>query len=284
MMARKYNILHLPLLSFFSKRLYRDVGQNWKGANMTYLFLLLAICWIPPTLSLRKDIIQALDSDSYQMQIINQVPDIHIEDGQVKVDQQEPLYIKRSDGTVAAIIDTTGSMNYIDDDGVVALLTETDLVIRSGKKQFSTLNLAKVSDFHFSKLIANQWIQMAKNSLVPFSYGIFLLLSYIFTVVLMLVVAFAGLILSAAMRSSLKFAGILRIAAAATTPSIILIATSIALKQAIPWPVYAVVMLLYLLLGIKACSKPAEEERAPTLKLTSLLDEEKLDEQHIHAA
>ena len=281
-MNRKYSILHLPLLSFFSKRLYRDVGHNWKGANMTYLFLLLAICWIPPTLSLRKDMLQSLDSN--QMQIINQLPDIRIEDGQVKVDQQEPLYIKRNDGTVAAIIDTTGSMNYIDDEGVVALLTETDLIIRRGKRQFNTLNLAQVSDFHLNKQIASQWLQMTKNSLAPLSYGIFLLLSYIFTVLLMLLVAVVGLILSAAMHSSLKFSGILRISAAAATPSIILIAISVALERAIPGLIYIAVTLLYLLAGIIACRKPAEKEQAPTLKLTSLLDEEMHGEQHTHAA
>ncbi len=280
-MNKKYSILHLPLLSFFSKRLYRDVGHNWKGANMTYLFLLLAICWIPPTLSLRKDMLQSLDSN--QMQIINQLPEIHIEDGQVKVDQQEPLYIKRKDGTVAAIIDTTGSMNYIDNDGVVALLTETDLIIRRGKKQFNTLNLAQISDFHFNKHIANQWIQMTKNSLAPLSYGIFLLLSYIFTVLLMLLVAIVGLILSSMMHSSLKFPGVLRIAAAAATPSIILIAASIAMRQAIPGLIYGVVTLLYLLVGIISCSKPAEEEQVTTLRLTSLLEEDPV-KRHSHAA
>ena len=282
-MGKKYNILHLPFLSFFSKRLYRDVGQNWKGANMTYLFLLLAICWIPPTLSLRKDMLQSLESN--QMQIINQLPDILIEDGLVKVDQQEPLYIKRNDGTVAAVIDTTGSMNYIDDDAVVALLTETDLIIRRGKKQFNTLNLAQVSEFHLNKHIANQWLQMTKNSLAPLSYGIFLLLSYIFTVLLMLLVAVVGLILSAAMHSSLKFSGILRIAAAAATPSIILIAISIALEQAISGLIFIAITLIYLLVGIVSCTKPAEEEQAPRLRLTSLLDEEeKHGEQRTHAA
>ncbi|MHC4906616.1 MAG: DUF1189 family protein, partial [Planctomycetota bacterium] len=66
-------------MSFFSKRLYRDVGQNWKGSNLSYLFLLLAICWIPPTLTLRKDMIQSLNSN--QVQLINQLPDIRISNG-----------------------------------------------------------------------------------------------------------------------------------------------------------------------------------------------------------
>ena len=279
MMNRKYSILHLPIMSFFSKRLYRDVGQNWKGSNLSYLFLLLAICWIPPTLTLRKDMIESLNSN--QVQLINQLPDIRISNGRVEIDQKEPYFIKKNGKTVA-IIDTTGSMNYIDDDGVMALLTEDALIVRRGNNQFNTLDLSKVSYFHINKQIANQWIQMTKNSLAPLSYGIFLLLSYIFTVLLMLLIAIVGLILSALMHSSLKFSGVLRIAAAAATPSIILVTVSVALGRTIPGLVYIAVTLLYLLAGIISCSKPMEEE-IPKLRLSGILEEEH-EKRQSHAA
>lgn len=273
-------MLHLPLFTFFSKRLYRDVGQNWKGANLSYLFLLLAICCIPPTLSLRKDIIQSLDSN--QLQIINQLPDIHIKKGRVMIDQNQPSYIKHNGKTVA-IIDTTGSMNYIDDANVFALLTENELIVRRGPNEFNTLDLSQVTEFHLNKQIANRWIQMTKNSLAPLSYGIFLLLSYIFTVLVMLLTAVVGLILSSAMHSSLKFSGVLRLAAAAATPAIILVSISIALGQTIPGLIYIGVTLIYLLIGIMVCAKPMEEE-IPKINLTALLDEKDDDLRHSHAA
>ena len=100
----------------------------------------------------------------------------------------------------------------------------------------------------------------------------------------MLLTAIVGLILSAAMHSSLKFPGILRIAAAAATPSIILIAVSIALGRTIPGLIYIAVTLLYLLIGIMSCAKPAEEEEIPKLRLTDLLGEEEHGERHTHAA
>jgi len=151
-------------------------------------------------------------------------------------------------------------MNYIDDDSVKVLLTETKLVVRRGKKQFNTLDLAQISEFHLNRDIANRWIQTTKDSLAPLSYGIFLLLSYIFAVLFILLAAIAGLILSAIMHSSLKFAGVLRIAAAAITPSIILITVSAALGHAIPGLVYFVISMIYLLVGISACAKPVETE------------------------
>lgn len=271
MINKKYNIFQLPFLAFFSKKLYRDVGQNWKGANFAYLFLLLAICWVPSTLSLRKDLVKSLDSN--QVHLINQLPDIHIKNGRVEMDQQKPYPIKNRSGQTVAIIDTTGSMNYIADEHVMALLTASELVVRRGKNQFNTLDLSQVSEFHLNKTIANEWLQTTRNALAPLSYGLFLLLSYIFAVLAMLLTAIVGLVLSSAMHSSLKFSGVLRIAVAAATPSIILITVSTALGQSIPGLAYIGFTLLYLLIGIASCSKPAEEKEIPKLKLTGLLDE-----------
>jgi len=271
MIGKKYNVVQLPFLAFFSKKLYRDVGQNWKGANFAYLFLLLAICWVPSTLSLRKNLTKSLDSN--QAHLINQLPDIHIKNGRVEVDQQKPYSIKNLGGQTVAIIDTTGSMNYIADAHVMALLTDSKLIFRRGQNQFNTLDLSQVSEFHLNKQVASQWLQTTRNALAPLSYGLFLLLSYIFAVLAMLLTAIVGLVLSSAMHSSLKFAGVLRIAVVAATPSIILITVSSALGLSVPGLVYVAFTLLYLLIGIASCSKPPEKQEIPNLKLTDLLDE-----------
>lgn len=282
MTGKKYNMVQLPFLAFFSKKLYRDIGQNWKGANFAYLFLLLAICWIPSSLTLREDLIKSLDSN--QAHLINQLPDINIENGRVELDQQKPYLIKNRTGQTVAIIDTTGSMNYIEDANVMALLTESELIVRRGKNQFNTLDLSQVSEFHLSQDIANQWLQTTRNALAPLSYGLFLLLSYIFAVLAMLLTAVVGLILSNAMHSTLKFAAVLRIAVAAATPSILLITVSSALGHSVPGWAYIAFTFLYLLIGIKSCTKPTESE-IPKLKLSALLDTAGDDlSQQTHAA
>ena len=271
MINKKYSIVHLPLFSFFSRKLYRDVGQNWKGANFSYLFLLLAICCILPTLNVRNKIVNSFDNN--QLQIINQLPDIHIKNGRVDMDQQKPLYITQA-GKPVAIIDTTGSMNYIADDNVMALLTSDKLIIRRGPNQFNTLNLSEVADFRLNKEIATEWLQLAKSTIAPLSYGLFLLLSYIFAVLSMLVVATGGLIFSMALHGSLKFSGAVRIATTAVTPAIILITAAAAFGQSIPGIAYVAVTLLYLFIGIKACSKPAEASDTPQINLAALIHEE----------
>jgi hypothetical protein len=273
MMIRKYNLISMPFFAFFSKRAYRDVARNWKGVNFAYLFLLLAACCIPPTLSLRDEMVNSLDQG--QSSLINQIPDIRIDDGRVIVDQTAPIYITRQDGSPAIIIDTTGSMNYIDDEQVLALLTESALIVRRGEKAFNTLDLSNITDFHINQHIANQWLLTAKGSIAPLSYGIFLMTSYVFAVMVMLLAAVVGLILSLAMRGTLNFASALRVATVAATPSIILITVSAAVGFTMPSGIHLALTLVYLVIGVSACcTKEAQISKTGQVDLKSLLNED----------
>lgn len=285
MANKKYSIFFLPLFSFFSKRLYRDIGWNWKGANLAYLFILLAICWIPSTLSLRNQMLTSLGAS--ELNLLNQVPDLHIENGRTIYPQTKPYFITRANGTPLAIIDTTGSMNFIDDDNVMALLTETELIVRLGPNQFNTLDLSQVSSLHINKQILRSWLWTAKKTLAPLSYGIFLLISYLFTLLFLLLISLIGLLISTAAHASLKFPGVLRIAAAAATPSIILITLTVAVDNATPLAVYTapVLTVSYLLIGILSCKKHNAEKETPRLKLAALLaSESDMARTHTHAA
>jgi hypothetical protein len=277
MMIGKYNLLSIPFFSFFSKRAYRDVARNWKGVNFSYLFLLLAACCIPPTLTLRDEMVKSLDQG--QVGLISQIPDIQVQNGRVIVDQTEPLHITRKDGSTAVIIDTTGSMNYIDDDRVIALLTESSLIVRRGEKAFNTFDLSTITDVHINQQLANSWLQTAKGSIAPLSYGLFLMLSYVFAVMVMLLAAVIGLILSLAMHGTLNFASALRVATVAATPSIIFITISAALGFTIPPAIHLAITLIYLVVGVSACSKAAEVIEVGKVDLKSLLNDDKASTQ-----
>ena len=273
-------MLQLPFLSFFSKKLYRDVGQNWKGANIAYLFILLAICWVPVTLQLRREVVQSLGSN--QSLLLNQIPDIHIKNGRVEMNQKKPYPIKNLSGKTVAIIDTTGSMNYIADNNVKVLLTEDKIIFRRGQNQFKTLSLAQIGELHLNKEVVAEWLQTTQGALTPLSYGLLLLLSCIFTVFVVLMAAVTGWILSPALHSALKFAGVMRVAAAAATPAIILITVAATLGQSIPGPIYIAVALSYLFIALKSCAGQAEDQETPRLNLVLLLHKE--DSVHIHDA
>jgi len=272
MKTKKYRLFHTPLLAFFSGRLYRDVARNWKGVNFAYLFLLLAICCVPATLQMRQGILKSLESG--HVDILNQLPEIHIVDGEASVKGTQPHYIRNGQGDPIAIIDTTGSMNYIDDPTVQVMLTESKLIVRRGRNLFNTFNLEGITDLTINKHILNEWVRRFKDSIAPLSYGIFLMLSYIFAVMALMFVAIVGLIVSSLVKNSLGFTSVMRIATVAATPSIIAITVLAAMGITLPVSAYLATTFLYLFIGIKASQKNVtEEDEEGRIDLKALLHE-----------
>ncbi len=242
---------------------------------MAYLFLLLAICCLPATLHVRENMLRSLEVG--QVELLNQIPDIQIRNGSASIDQKQPHFIKRADGTSLAIIDTTGSMNYIDDPNVMVLLTESKLIIRRGKNLFNTFDLAGVADLQINKTIVNGWIHITKSFISPLSYGIFLMLSYIFAILCLLLFAVVGLLISTAMHNPLHFKGALRIASVAATPAIIFISISASLGYHIPAAFYLGITGIYLFIGIKACGGGAPVASGNAINLKSFLHEDDIE-------
>lgn len=251
MKIKRYRLAQLPFLAFFSKRVYADVGRNWKGVNLAYVFLLLAVCCVPITLHTREALLSSMETG--QVDILNQLPEINIRYGEASADVKQPHYIRASNGDPIAIIDTTGSMNYIDDASVKVLLTETKLIVRRGRNLFNTFDLEGIDDLTINKHIINDWANAIKGSVAPLSYGIYLLLSYIFAVMALVFVAIVGLILAQLTKSPLSFKDSLRVATVAATPSIIFITIAGALGFGIPVYIYLAVTFLYLFAGVKSC-------------------------------
>lgn len=265
----KYRVLQLPFLAFFSKRLYRDIGLNWKGANLAYLFLLLAICSVPTALHYRDSIIKGLESN--EVTILNQIPEIQIKNGIAHVDVKMPYYIKNTSGQPVAIIDTTGSMNYIDDPSVQVMMTETKLIVRRGRTLFNKFDLSAVDELYIDKHVINGWIGKVREAIAPLSYGIFLLLTYIFAVMVMILVAVVGLIISNITHSALGFKDTMRIAITASTPSIIGITICSVFGVTVSGYFHIAVTLCYLLLGIIACSTKVKESPSGKIDLKAAL-------------
>ena len=100
MRIKRYSLAQLPFLAFFSKRIYADVGRNWKGVNLAYVFLLLAVCCVPVTLHTRDTLMNSLESG--QAHVLNQIPEIRILEGEAIVDVRQPYYIKASNNQLVA--------------------------------------------------------------------------------------------------------------------------------------------------------------------------------------
>lgn len=256
MRIKKYNPLSIPFFAFFSKRAYHEVARKWRGGNLAYLFVLLAICCLPPAIVIRQQIIGMIETN--QAHLVNQIPDIQITNGRVIVDQSQPYNITRRDGSVAAIIDTTGSMNFIEDPKVMALLMEEALIVRKGSNQFKTYDLSEVRSFHLDRFIASNWINTVKKTMPQAAYGIFLLISYVFAVAVTIVTAIVSRIVAKVMGGDLGFGAAFRIVPVAATPAMIIMAVSVWAGIPVSLEILAGVSLIYLLVGIKASSQSTD--------------------------
>ena len=121
---KRYSIIHVPVLSFFSKDLYRDVCYNWKGSGFVYLLLLLSVCWIAPMVKLHVGLSDFVDNEAPKM--VTQIPVITIVEGKASIDEPQPYYIQEPEtGENLIVIDTTGTITSLEGTEVFALITET---------------------------------------------------------------------------------------------------------------------------------------------------------------
>lgn len=94
-------------MSFYSKRLYIDVGKRWKGTGLLYLLLAIAVFAIP--YALKMSLAYGKDFNEQFIDPISQIPTVYIQNGEAHFDKPMPYQIKNDKGQTVIIIDTTGT-------------------------------------------------------------------------------------------------------------------------------------------------------------------------------
>lgn len=263
MAERKYSILHIPALSFFSKDLYRDIGLNWRGTCLGYLLLLLAVCWIPGILMMHLSLSEFVKNEAPKL--ISQVPTFTIKDGIASIDEPQPYYIMVPDSNeVFVIIDTTGTVTSPADSNAYALITQTEIIYRENDIQTRTLSFADIKDFTLDQAKLSKWIDTFRKISVPVMYPFVLAFSYVYRIIQALIYAAIGLLFAQSFRKKIEYPAMLRLAVTAVTPAIIIntIATLAGVVGCGIWLLYMAIALAYLAFGVKAVSaaqQPAEE-------------------------
>ena len=274
MKTRKFNILHMPFLSFASKRFYRDVAHNWKGSNLAYLFVLLAVCCLPAAMQIQDLLLKVVESK--EVELLHQLPSIDIRNGVAVADVPQPYYIKDNYGQPVAIIDTTGSMNYIDDASVMAMLTENKLIVRRSKNTFKTVELSEFGNLHIDQALIAGWLHEFERSIAPITYAVLFVASFLVCALAMLVLAVGISLVLAFTNINIRFFAITRIATVAITPALICMAASVTLGYPIMAEIYLGATAAYFLAGLAICGSSADAEVATgaNVDLKAVLREE----------
>ncbi len=248
---RRYSIFHVPALSFFSKKLYIDVSQNWKGVNFLYLLLLLAVCLTPTMINLHRGVSSFVKNEAPA--IVNQVPEIKITDGRVSIKEAQPYYIIDPDSDrPLAIIDTTGRIDSLKDTDASCLLTGNKLIIKKSNVENRTYDLSQIKSFAISGEQINGGLQIGKKFLAVAIYPFALLGSYMYRIVQVLIYAAIGLLFASLCNTKLSYAALVRLAVVAVTPCIIVSTVLGFVGTSIPGFLYLVAALAYLFFAVKS--------------------------------
>ena len=266
---KKFSIIHIPLLSFFSKELYRDVALNWKGvgAVLGYLLLLLAVCWIPTMIEMHIAFADFVDNEAPK--VVEQVPEITITDGQVSIEQPQPYYIKDPDcNGVLAIIDTTATITSLEDSNALCLLTKNSIIWQQSEFETRTIDLSEVENFVLSSERIMGWLHTAGKFLAIIIYPFALLGSYLYRIVQALIYAAIGLLFALYCKVTLSYAALLRLAVVAVTPCVIAKTVLGIAGVHLPYAplIYLLAALAYLFFGVHAAAQttaPPQETHFP---------------------
>lgn len=253
---KKYNLPQAFLLSLFSRELYRDVCKNWQGIGFIYILILLSVVLLPAAINIFSSIHTALgaikdeNGDLYlsdkMKDIASQVPDMFIEEGRLNIKTEGTYIIKNPDtGSPLVIIDTTGKTLSLKDSPASVLATENFIIIKEHNDHAQRmvwkdlLDLFKIS--HSEKVIINSkialgWMEKAieQSYLIPYIFYFWKLPSlFILFSLRALIFAFGGTIICQMLKTELPFSTLIRLAAVASTPIILLEAISVYTGQEI---------------------------------------------------
>lgn len=253
---KRYSIHHPFILSFFSKDLYSDVAHNWKGAAFLYLGLLLIVCWIPNAIKITLGISKL---SAQAPQLLDQIPDITITNGEVSVNEPMPHSIKNpKTGETIGIIDTTGQTTSLANTGASFLLTKHSLILKDQPNGASqrVYDLSTVKEFSLTKDRMARWVDLAGTFLPVVIIPVVLVGSYAYRLVQALIYAAIGLIFNSVLKAGLSYPALIRLSFIAVTPVVILDTIRDLAGVAIPFWAFTcfLIALAYLFFGVRSSS------------------------------
>jgi len=254
--GRRYAPLQALVLSLFSPAVYRDVALNWRGIGLGYLFLLLALTWVPSMGMLQAEIDEF--ATDVAPTLLAQLPTITIKDGEASIDATEPVVMRDPrNGAVLAVLDTSDETPPGTENAYVAL-TRTALVVRRPDQRDT--RVVRLADSPFANATIDRGRAEAALATVQrwfvlsVAYPVCLLGSWLYRTAEALMYGAVAFRIAGWLRRALGWRACLRVAAVALTPVIVL-DTVIGIMGTPPplWPLsYFLLTVGYVYLGVTA--------------------------------
>ena len=254
---RTYKIFHPLWLSFYSKSLYRDIGQNWKGLGFLYLFFLLTLTWLPVAINTH------LETQNYRSEnaekIIEQFPTVVIQNGEAHTDVEMPYIILDPETTETLfVIDTTGEINSLEETSADYLITRTRFIARQSRGRSRSFEFQQLEDFTINQENIWYWVNAFVNWFATVLYLLAVPFSFAYRILQVLLYGAIGLLFAKGEKASLDYVSLVRLATVAITPGILLDTIVWVTHISIPgWFLLSFILaMVYLYFGVKANVEP----------------------------
>lgn len=208
-------------MAFFSKSLYRDVGRNWKGRGLVFLFSVVALCTIPFVLLVQSELSELLNEQAPR--IARQMPAIKINKGKVWVDKPEPYYIKDDkSGDPLIIFDTTGQVRSLTGTKAIMLVSQTAITVRNDEGRTKTIDLSGIDNFFMDRRLFYAWTEELEKSLVFLLYPFAVFISFLVRLLEIAIFAATASFFAKSSGPLMDYRKYMRLAAVSMTPSMVL--------------------------------------------------------------
>jgi ABC-type sugar transport system permease subunit len=263
---KRFSIFHPLYMSFYSAELYQDVGRKWKGVGLGYLFLAMALLQLPMAAKIHMSFTKWVATGAGE--VVDKIPQINIRRGEVTTNVETPYFIPQPQDRAnrlsptaeyLAVIDLTGKYKTLEDVNADILLTRRALTVRNRPSEVRTYDLSQVQDFSMDAARVHGWLDASRLFVAPAFYVFVLVFSYLYRVVQVLLYAAIGILFARSLNAGLEYPALMRLAAVAVTPPMLLNEVVSLTQVNIPaWSLICLAMALgYLYFGIRSSGAPA---------------------------
>jgi hypothetical protein len=265
---KQYSGWQALFLSFWSADLYRDVAKQWQGVG--YLYLLAVVSLTVLFVSAQIQVVGVPKAQELVDSIINQLPSIKIEKGKLSIDKASPYVIRdpKSGITLITFDMSDKPMSLAESKGMVLVTTKsviarkhTSLRKDTGADGRSVVEevypLDAVDSFTLDKALVETTIHTFLNWVGVLVFAVWLPFGFLFCVVQTLIYALFGKVFTSMMSVDLGYPTLIRLAAIALTP-VLLLDSVVKVSGADPpfWTLCCIVLALgYLWFAVYANSQ-----------------------------
>ncbi|MCL9683689.1 DUF1189 family protein [Legionella maioricensis] len=279
--APVYRYWEALYMSFYSRRLYVDVGKRWRGLGILYLLLAIAVLSIPFAVRMSINLNQSFNDQIIEPLLL--LPPVYVQNGKASLDKPMPYLVKNKKNQVVLIVDTTGKidkfgpeypyLNILINKDKIYFKIPTPQLFGSNTTELNpgvplSQSFGEGTNFVFSgkKIVEENNMMGLKYASELMIYPIVVAMFYSMFVVIFLVLAFLGQVFSNIFFSfKISFMQSSRLFLVATTPMLLVLMSLLTLDAIFPGLGFILLVLITLYFSFAVYSLKAESTRMANL-------------------